>query len=153
MTSSRLAHTGAKRPEDMDMEQGTDGYQVGSSHQTSQDYRIIDAARAASFLLSQRESEFVDPYTYHDPVFEAIIHDLLILATMMGENADEIIANSRKWYQDTMKDVGEEEINDTWAERRRKWAFDVATRFHGLYTEKDSLHLMTCFARLANPER
>ena len=147
-------HTGAQNHEDMGMEQDTDGHPVGSSHHTSQDSRIIDAARVASLLLSQRETEFIDPYTVHDPMFEAIIHDLLILATMMGEDADEIMANSRRWYQDTMKDVWEEEITECWAERRRKWAVEVASDFHRLYMDrKDPLHLMACFARLANPEK
>jgi len=138
----------------MGMEQGADGHPVGSSHHTSQDSRIIDAARVASLLLSQRETEFIDPYTVHDPLFEAIIHDLLILATMMGKNADEIMANSRKWHDDTMKDVSMVEITDRWAERRRKWAVEVTSDFHRLYMGgEDPLHLMACFARLADPEK
>jgi len=121
---------------------------------TSQDSRIIDAARAASMLLSQRETEFTDPYTCHDPIFVTIIHDLLILATMMGVDADEVMKTSMKWYQDTMKDVWEDEITETWAERRRKWAVEAASDFHSLYHDtKDPLHLMACFERLANREK
>lgn len=147
--------TGAQNEVDTSMDKD-ESHSQKLTH-SSQDSRVIDAARVASMLLAQRETEFIDPYTCHDPMFEAVIHDLLILATMMGENAKDIMATSMKWYGNTMSDVWDvwtENNAEDWAERRRNWSLQVVSDFHSLYKDKkDPIDLMACLALLADQDK
>jgi hypothetical protein len=123
-------------------------------HTSSSDSRAFDAARAADMLLNQYATDVTDPYTVCDPLFPSIIHDLLLLATFLGEDPGRVIAESMDWFKKTMDERWDSDLDAEEGdlhEARRSWSAETLSQMHRLYHDgHDEVHLMGCFGRLAN---